>query len=135
MNRLARTDAGSIHFCSHCGALSDENSRRVCDSCGLGVVLTCARGLLRPGAPFLVVKSDLRVSAVSAAVEPLLGDDPVGKPLLELVSGDPALPRWVGRAAMGSRRVTTVALRRGTRRIDARIGACGDPPAALIVFI
>jgi hypothetical protein len=134
MNRLARTDAGST-FCTHCGTLSHEGERRVCDSCGLGVILTCSPGLLfRAGAPFLVVKSDLRVSAVSAAVEPLLGDDVVGRPLLDLVSGDPALPRWILRATMGSHRVATVALRRGTRRFDARIGACGDPPAALIVL-
>src|SRR4051812_17816004 len=140
MSRLARTDVSpiqAVHFCTHCGALSGETSARVCDTCGLGVVLTCEPGILpRPGAAFLVVKSDLRISAASAAVEPLLGDPEalVGEPVLDLVSGDPALPRWLARAAMGSRRVTRVALRRGARRINGRVASCGSPAAALLVL-
>jgi hypothetical protein len=103
----------------------------------LGVVLSCVPGVLtRPGAAFLVVKSDLRISAASVAVEPLLGDPEalVGEPLLEVISGDPGLPRFIGRAAMGSRRVTSVSLRLGPRRVNGRVGACGDPPAALLVL-
>ncbi len=140
MNRLARTDASpteAVHFCTHCGALSDASSRRVCSACGLGVVLTCAPGVLpRPGAAFLVVKSDLRVSAASAAVEPLLGDPDalVGQPLLDVLSGDLALPRWIARAAMGSHRVVSVALRKGTRRVNGRVARCGDPAAALLIL-
>jgi hypothetical protein len=140
MNRLARTDASprhAVHFCTHCATLSSEAPSRVCTACGLGVVLSCEPGvLLRAGAAFLVVKSDLRISAASAAVEPLLGDpdDLVGEPLLEVLSGDPSLPRWIARAAMGSRRVTSVALRRGTRRINGRMAACGEPTAALVVL-
>jgi len=140
MNRLARTDASpahAVHFCTHCGTLSNEASARVCAVCGLGVVLSCAQGVLpRAGAAFLVVKSDLRISAASEAVEPLLGDPDalVGEPLLELISGDPSLPRWIARAAMGSRRVTTVALRLGTRRVNGRVASCGDPAAALLVL-
>jgi hypothetical protein len=70
------------------------------------------------------------------AVEPLLGDPDalVGEPLLELLSGDPSLPRWIARAAMGSRRVTGVALRLGTRRVNGRVASCGDPAAALLVL-
>ena len=140
MNRLARTDAGpshAVHFCTHCGALSGETSARVCTACGLGVVLSCEPGILpRAGAAFLVVKSDLRISAASAAVEPLLGDPEalVGEPVLDVIAGDPALPRWIARAAMGSRRVTSVALRRGTRRINGRVASCGSPSAALVVL-
>ena len=140
MNRLARTDASptnAAQFCTHCGALSHESAERVCTHCGLGVVLTCAPGLLpRPGAAFLVVKSDLRISAASVGVEPLLGDpdELVGESVLDVLSGDPSLPRWIARAAMGSQRVTSVALRLGTRRINGRIAACGDPPAALLVL-
>jgi hypothetical protein len=139
MTRLARTDASPINavlFCTHCGALPQE-AQRVCAVCGMGVVLSCAPGLLtRPGAAFLVVKSDLRISAASVAVEPLLGDPEalVGTPLLEVLSGDPGLPRRIGRAAMGSRRVESVALRLGPRRVNGRVGACGDPPAALLVL-
>jgi hypothetical protein len=141
MNRLARTDASpqhTIHFCTHCGTLSNEGDRRVCGRCGLGVVLSCAPGLLpRPGAAFLVVKSDLRISAASMAVERMLGDPDalVGEPLLEVLSGDPALPRWIVRASMGSTRVVSVALRKGSRRINGRIAACGEPAAALIVLV
>jgi hypothetical protein len=101
------------------------------------VVLSCAPGLLtRSGAAFLVVKSDLRISAASVGVEPLLGDPDAlaGLPLEDVLSGDPGLPRWIARAAMGSQRVTSVALRRGPRRVNARVGACGDPPAALLVL-
>jgi hypothetical protein len=141
MNRLARTDAGpqhAVHFCTHCGSLSNEGDRRVCGRCGLGVVLACAPGLLpKPGAAFLVVKSDLRISAASVGVEPLLGDPGalVGEPLLDVISGDPGLPRWIVRATMGSTRVVSVALRRGTRRINGRIATCGDPPGALLVLV
>jgi hypothetical protein len=138
MNRLARTDAGpqhAVHFCTHCGTLSNEGDRRVCGRCGLGVVLSCAPGLLaREGAAFLVVKADLRISAASAAVEQYLGEAVEGEPLLEVLSGDPGLPRWIVRAAMGSSRVVSVALRVGTRRVNGRIAACGDPPAALLVL-
>ena len=140
MNRLARTDASpthAVHFCTHCGTLSNETGVRVCAVCGLGVVLTCEPGILpRAGAAFLVVKSDLRISAASAAVEPLLGDPDalVGEPVLDVLAGDPALPRWIARAAMGSRRVTSVALRRGTRRLNGRVATCGDPAAALLVL-
>ena len=139
MNRLARTDASpqhTVHFCTHCGALSNESERRVCGQCGLGVVLACAPGLLpKPGAAFLVVKADLRISAASMAAESMLGDGLVGEPLLEVLSGDPGLARWIVRASMGSSRVVSVALRRGTRRLNGRVAACGEPPAALLVLV
>src|SRR4051812_8447972 len=100
MNRLARTDASpktSVHFCTHCGAVTDDAPRRVCSACGLGVVLACAPGVLpRAGAAFLVVKSNLRISAASVAAEDMLGDV-IGKPVLDVISGDPTLPRWIGR--------------------------------------
>jgi hypothetical protein len=140
MNQLARTGASpkhAVHFCTHCAALSSESSARVCTACGLGVVLGCEPGVLpREGAAFLIVTSDLRISAASTAVEPVLGDPDalVGGSVLDVVSGDPALPRWIGRAAMGSRRVTSVSLRRGTRRINGRVATCGDPVAALLVL-
>jgi hypothetical protein len=140
MNALTRTDASpknAVHFCTHCAALSSESSARVCTACGLGVVLSCEPGILpRAGAAFLIVTSDLRISAASAAVEPLLGDPGalVDEPVLDVLSGDPALPRWIARAAMGSRRVTSVALRRGTRRINGRVATCGSPAAALLVL-
>jgi hypothetical protein len=98
------------------------------------VLLWCAPGLLpRAGAAFLIVKGDLRISAASEAAERMLGDV-CGEPLLEVLSGDPALPRWIGRAAMGSQRVVSVSLRVGPRRLNGRIAVCGDPQAALLVL-
>jgi hypothetical protein len=141
MNRLARTDASpqhSVHFCTHCGTLSNEGERRVCALCGLGVVLSCAPGLLpKSGAAFLVVKADLRISAASEAVTGVLGDpgELVGQQLLDVLSGDPGLARWIVRASMGSGRVVSVALRKGTRRLNGRVAACGAPPAALLVLV
>jgi hypothetical protein len=147
MKGLARTDASPSHgrdsrrhavrFCTHCGAVQDEAPQRVCGRCGLGVLLYCAPGLLaKSGAGFLVVKRDLRIGAASIGVRPLLGDPDVlvGMPLGDVLSGDPGLPRWIARAAMGSHRVVSVALRRGPRRVNGRIAACGDPPAALLVL-
>lgn len=138
MNQIARTDASptnAVHFCTHCGALTDDAPQRVCRACGMGVVLSCAPGLLpRAGAAFLVVKSDLRISAASEAAANMLGDV-AGEPLLDVISGDPGLARWIGRAAMGSHRVVSVALRIGPRRVNGRIAACGTPPAALLVLL
>jgi hypothetical protein len=138
MNRLARTDASptnAVHFCTHCGTLSDVATQRVCPDCGLGIVLACAPGVLpRAGAAFLVVKTDLRIGAASAAAEAFLGEGLVDQPLLDVLSGDPGLPRWIARAAMGSGRVVSVALRKGPRRINGRVAACGNPPAALVVL-
>jgi hypothetical protein len=101
----------------------------------MGVMLSCAPGLLpRTGGAFLVVTSDLRISAASAAAEAILGEV-AGSPLLDVLSGDPSLPRWIGRAAMGSQRVVSVALRVGPRRVNGRIAACGTPPAALLILV
>ena len=149
MTSLTRQDAGhtqgreegpdAIRFCTHCGAVTDDASRRVCPACEWGVVLTCPRDAApRPGAPFLIVTSDLRVSAASATTEPLFGDpdEVVGTSLLDLVRGDVALTRQVARAAMGSRQqVTTwVQVEEHGRPHKARIAACTSPPAALIVL-
>jgi len=129
----------AVRFCTHCGVVTDDAPQRVCRACGLGIVLRCAREAApRPGAPFLVVTTDLRVTAASAATEPLFGDPDglVGTPLLDLVRGDGALPRQVARAAMGSRRGATAWVRTAEhgRPHKARIVGCGDPQGALVVL-
>jgi hypothetical protein len=129
----------SICFCTHCGALADDAPRRVCPDCGLGVMLACSRDAApRAGAPFLVVTTDLRVSAASANVEPLFGDpsELVGVGVLDLIHGDDAFTRQVTRSAMGSRRGATawVRTREHGRPHKARIATCGNPPAALLVL-
>jgi hypothetical protein len=139
-------------FCTHCGTLFDAPASaperplrgRVCSRCTLGVVLTCATGLLdRGGAAFLVVTSDLRVSAASEPAEELLGggDGMYGRPLLSVLTspeGVGELARRVVRAATGDRSITTMPVEAAAARLpdmalDARIGGCGDPPAALVV--
>jgi hypothetical protein len=117
--------------------VTDDAPQRVCESCGLGVVLFCAREAApRSGAAFLIVTTDLRVSAASASAGELFEADPNGRPLLDVVRGDGALPRQVARAAMGSGKVTSAWVRTGEHRrpLRARIVACGNPPAALVVL-
>jgi hypothetical protein len=136
--RDQRQDAA--RFCTHCGVVTDDAPQRVCESCGMGVVLYCARDAApRPGAVFLIVTTDLRVTGASAAAEELFSDslfDLVGRPLLEVLRGDGALARQVARAAMGSSKAATVWVRTEEhgRPRRGRIVACGDPPAALIVL-
>src|SRR4051794_8737583 len=135
--RDQRQDAA--RFCTHCGVVTDDAPQRVCESCGMGVVLSCARDAApAPGAPFLIVTTDLRVTGASAAAERMFTDtlELIGRPLLDVVRGDGTLPRQVARAAMGSRKAanTWVRTEEQGRPVRARIVACGDPPAALIVL-
>lgn len=135
--REQRQDA--TRFCTHCGVVSDDAPQRVCGRCELGIVLRCApEAAPLPGAPFLIVTTDLRVSAASTAIEPILGEPEalVGCRVLDLLRGDDALPRQVARAAMGSRRGATAWVRTAEhgRPHKARIAGCGDPPAALVVL-
>ena len=146
-----RADQAELtRFCTHCGALFDAKLSsperplrgRVCSNCGLGMVLTCSSELLarRDGA-FLVVTSDLLVSAASEAAEELLdsGQGLYGRPLLSVLttpSGVTDLARRVVRAATGDRTiyelpVTPAAKRLADVSLVARIGNCGMPPAAL----
>jgi hypothetical protein len=139
-------------FCTHCGALFDASTSsperplrgRVCSSCGLGMVLRCSSELLsRPGAAFLVVTSDLLVSAASQAAEDLLdsGQGLYGQPLLSVLTsptGVAELTRRVVRAATGERVVASVPVQPAARKLngvslEARIGNCSSPPAALVV--
>ena len=135
--REQRQDAA--RFCTHCGVVTDDAPQRVCESCGLGVVLHCARDAAPgPDAAFLIVTTDLRVTGASAAAADLFTDtfDLVGTPLLEVLRGDGALPRQVARAAMGSRKAASTWVRADEhgRPLRARIVGCGDPPAALVVL-
>jgi hypothetical protein len=135
--REQRQDA--TRFCTHCGVVTDDAPQRVCEHCGLGVVLHCARDAAPgPGAAFLIVTTDLRVTGASAAAGDLFPDmfELIGTPLLEVLRGDGALPRQVTRAAMGSGKAVTAWVRTDEhgRPFRARIVACGDPAAALIVL-
>jgi ribosomal protein S27AE len=140
-------------FCSRCGMASEDRGpsapepglERVCDKCGMGVLLTCAREALpdREDA-FLVVTDHLTISAVSDAAEGVFGSEEslVGSSLLSSMSsplGDDALTLLVAEAARGSREIHTVPLyaagprARRFRRLEGRIATCSSPRAALVV--
>ncbi len=103
------TDA-HIRFCSRCGDLEELSPRRVCASCGMGVLLAAERGgePPSPGSAFLICTPDMRVSAVSEAAEMFLGREAevLGEPLMTLVNGDEI----------------------------ARVTACGPPSATLVTL-
>ena len=104
------------------------------------MILTCASATLdAPRAAFVVVTADLRVSAASRAAEDLLAipDGSYGRPLLSLLTsptGIGELARAVIRAANGTLAPSTVPVRVASTDLDARIGGCGNPPAALLVL-
>jgi hypothetical protein len=139
-----------IRFCSRCGRPADEPAgrpelrRRICERCGMGMMLSCAREVL-PGdaAAFVICTYDLTVTAVSQAGERIFGKEKkvVGGSLLELVTspmGDDQLARHAGLAAqrecepivMPLRLASAKAPKMGT--LAARIATCGPPRAALV---
>jgi hypothetical protein len=136
-------------FCTHCASLFEApaaagppNRGRVCGRCGLGVVLTCASATLTTeGAAFLVVTAELRVSAASESAEEMfaLKDGPYGRPLLSVLTspaGIGEMARIVVRCANGALAPTTIAVEAASSELgplEARIGGCGNPPAALVV--
>jgi hypothetical protein len=140
----------TIRFCSRCSAPGEEVAgrpelrRRVCERCGMGVMLTAlADALPGPDAAFMVVTVQLAVSAVSRAGDKLFGQENelMGAHLFTVVTsplGDTQLEQHVRRATQ--RRCETVALpvrlvpdtapRVGT--LSARIATCTSPRAALV---
>jgi hypothetical protein len=140
-----------IRFCTRCGHPNDEppgrpeGRRRVCERCGMGMVLTCSRDAL-PGdaAAFVICTYDLYVSAVSQAGERIFGKEErlVGSHLLDLVTsplGDDQLARHAGIAAQRPVDPVVMPLRLtsgpGKARVGTlagRISTCGPPRAVLL---
>ncbi len=91
-----------------------------------------------------MVTREGRISAVSEAAEPLVGEEAglLGMPIGSAVTseeGDDRLVRQLARAAGGGRDVTEASLApvpQGSRpaRLSARISSCGPPRAALLVL-
>jgi len=141
-------------FCTRCAATAAEPEAqnvpfgfdRVCSKCGMGVMLTTPRKALPgSGAAFVVVTREGRISAVSEAAEPLVGEEPglLGMPVgsaLNSSDGDERLARQVARAAGAGREVAeatvTPVLQAGENptRLRTRIASCGPPRAALLVL-
>jgi hypothetical protein len=131
------SQAEEIEFCSYCGRLGGGEQERVCRACGLGVRLrTRADVLTFEGVPFLIVRADGIVSAMSATAEREFGDHVARQILTVLESSD--LAGAVASAADGKGGVVTLSARplvgrRFRSRVGVRVAPCGDPRAALVV--
>ena len=109
----------------------------------MGVVLSCTReALTEDKAAFLVVGADGEVCAACSLAEKLLGVKAGaldGKPLTDLFQPGAAtheLSRRATRAACGEMRVSMVpAVLADGGFINARVGSCGEPRAALLVLL
>jgi hypothetical protein len=138
-----------IRFCTNCATLfpaeppdtTHPHRERVCQVCGLGVLLSTDPEMLsRDHEPLLVVTSDLTISAASEAALELLDvqwSDVVDKPLLSLldtpIRGSELADR-VNRAAAGAGDMPLVRVQLDGMTYEVRVGRCGDPRAALVVF-
>jgi hypothetical protein len=136
-------------FCGHCGhPPTVAHGTRVCDRCGLGLVLeTVLEAAPEPGAPFLVLDTALTICAMSAAAQRELAIDEteaVHRHVSELLvvadaekGSRASLEDIVIHAARGDGDTATIAV----RPLDtfgvfyqARIAPCGPPRAALVVL-
>jgi hypothetical protein len=142
----------TVSFCGHCGAEPKRSQMisptRVCADCGLGLLLHCAADLApRPGDAFLILDATLSVCGVSAAAEDLLvttETDAIHHPITKLLvpadaeaSAGANLASAISWAARGDGDVYRTVVRPANTfgvRMTARIGPCGPPQAALLVF-
>lgn len=140
-------------FCGHCAHQPEKPPQRgpdsrVCDHCGLGLLLEADPGMApRREDPFLVADAGQVVCALSRTAETLLGvaePDAVNRRLSDFIVpadlGSPAaysLSAAIVAAATGASAPVHVAVRPpdifGVRHW-ARIGPCGPPSAALVVI-
>jgi hypothetical protein len=136
-------------FCGHCGAEPESDFHgRVCESCGLGVLLTAnADAAPSPNDPFMIVDGSLCVCAVSRVAEELLGTDEteaVNRHLSEFLVPANAeaasaenLMDLVINAASDSAEPRVAVVRPPDEfgiRFRVQVGACGPPRAALLVL-
>ena len=136
-------------FCGHCGEEpSSDIHGRVCESCGLGVLLTTnADAAPGPNDPFMIVDGSLCVCAVSRVAEELLGTDEteaVNRHLSEFLvpadaeaAGADNLMDLVINAASDRSDPHVAVVRPPDEfgiRFRVQVGACGPPRAALLVL-
>jgi len=136
------------HFCGHCGAPPVTlPAPRVCGRCGFGLILEADAALAPgPGDAFLTVDRALLVCGLSAAAESILC-------VTEVEAVNRHLAEFLVPADAGASTHDLVALIIGATaqahdgevavvrppdefgvRYRIRIGACGPPQAALLVF-
>jgi hypothetical protein len=136
-------------FCGHCGAEPESDVYgRVCESCGLGVLLTAnADAAPGPDDAFMIVDNSLCVCAVSRMAEDLLGAeeiDAVNRHLSEFLvpadaeaAGADNLMDLVINAASDTSETRVAVVRPPDEfgiRLRVQVGACGPPRAALLVL-
>ena len=121
---------------------------RVCSSCGQGLLLEARVDLApAPSDAFIVVDAMLAVEAMSERAERLLGiteQHAIHRPIRDLLTpagveggSDAGLTAAIIGGAAGSGELASLCVRpRNTFgvRLRVRIGACGPPRAALVVF-
>jgi hypothetical protein len=138
-------------FCSYCGyspvGVRRRRADRVCERCGLGVILYAPAGSAPEARePFVILDQQLSVQAVSSVAEMLLRvNEPsvLGDPLdgfLVSADGDAddaQLWRLIALALAGTPCSDPLQLRTADSRqtyFDAYVTSCGPPAAALIVL-
>jgi len=117
---------------------------RVCEACGMGVLLSCTREAL-PGAraAFLIATAELKVNAISVGAEEVFGPEQevIGSYLLDLMAspmGDLHFAKVVTGAAVRSREPVVMPVKgvgvvgRKAGMLAARVSTCGPPRAALV---
>ncbi len=143
----------TIWFCGHCGtrpslAGPPAANSRVCQSCGLGLLLeTLADAAPEAGGAFLVLDRSLSVCAVSRSAEQLLATtetDAVNRHVTELLvpadsepEGAANLAAAVSAATRGGEEPLSAFVRPANLfgvRMRVRIVQCGPPQAALLAF-
>ena len=121
---------------------------RVCSDCSLGLMLQADPELApAQNGAFLVLDRSMCVCAVSRAAEDVLGisePNAINRHVTELlVPADAEAQKgrdlavavtWAARGERGSRRTTVRPTNVFGVRLRARVGSCGPPTAALIVF-
>ncbi len=139
-------------FCGYCGISASGQTpspaSRVCKRCAAGLLLEAPADVApRNEEPFLVVDARLTVQAVSRRAEQLLGvseTEVTGRPITDLITDAAAeldhrttfLTALAGAAQSDEARSSAFVRPRDAFgiRVQARIGHCGPPRAALIVL-
>jgi hypothetical protein len=138
-----------VRFCGYCGERpQDDDERRVCGSCNMGVLLVASGAVApEPGQPSIIIDHTLTICAVSRAAEDLLGideADATSRTLGHVLV--PAQAEGIGLESLVSAVVTATDPDQAPQRAvvrpagewgiryAVRIGACGPPRAALLVL-